>query len=295
VSALAAGMQRVWRLRSVLAAGRSRFPVVSALVMLLFVLAAVLAPWIAPYAPADADFIDAMMPPAWVEGGSLTHLLGTDQLGRDLLSRIVYGARLTLIVSVIGIAGAGAIGVIAGLAAGYIGGLVDALIMRVVDAFLALPFILMALAFVAALGVSVTNLVLVMALTNWARYARLVRGETLKVREADFIALARVAGMRRWRIAVVHILPNIANSVIVLATIDVGRVIILESSLSFLGLGIQPPAISWGLMLADGQQYLTVAWWLGVLPGLAILLTVLSSNLLGDWLRDRLDPRTAMD
>ena len=219
------------------------------------------------------------------------HWLGTDNLGRDVVSRLIHGARLSLTIALFAIALAGVIGTALGLLAGYAGGFVDALIMRVVDAFLAMPFVLMALAIVAALGASTPNIVVVMAITNWARYARLVRGEVLAVREREFVLLARVAGLPRWRIALEHILPNVAHSILVLATLDVGRVIILESSLSFLGLGVQPPDVSWGLMLADGRAYMSVAWWMTVMPGLAILISVLSLNVVGDWLRDRLDPR----
>jgi len=270
-------------------------PVAATVLVALFVAAAVFAPWIAPHNPADQNFLASLAPPFWAEEGSLANLLGGDNLGRDILSRIIYGARLSLIISVFAIVLAGGVGVLLGLIAGYAGGAIDALIMRIVDAFLAMPFILMALGFVAALGPSVTNIIIVMGITNWARYARLVRGEVLSVKSRDFVALARVAGQARWRIGVMHILPNVTNSIIVLATLDLGRVIILESSLSFLGLGVQPPDISWGLMLADGRAYMTVAWWLMVMPGLAILLAVLSLNIFGDWLRDRLDPRQSGD
>lgn len=270
-------------------------PVAATVLVALFVAAAVFAPWIAPHNPADQNFLASLAPPFWAEEGSLANPLGGDNLGRDILSRIIYGARLSLIISVFAIVLAGSVGVLLGLIAGYAGGAIDALIMRIVDAFLALPFILMALGFVAALGPSVTNIIIVMGITNWARYARLVRGEVLSVKSRDFVALARVAGQARWRIGVMHILPNVTNSIIVLATLDLGRVIILESSLSFLGLGVQPPDISWGLMLADGRAYMTVAWWLMVMPGLAILLAVLSLNIFGDWLRDRLDPRQSGD
>jgi len=261
----------------------------------LFLIAAIFAPWVSPYDPAEANFLASLDPPFWQEKGTLAHLLGCDQLGRDILARVIHGARLSLTVSIFAIGLAGAVGIVLGIAAGYVGGILDALIMRLVDAFLALPFILMALGFVAALGTSLTNIIIVMAITNWARYARLVRGEVLTVKQRDFVALARVAGQPRWRIAWKHILPNVMNSIIVLATLDVGRVIILEASLSFLGLGMQPPEVSWGLMLADGRAYMTTAWWLTTIPGLAILLTVLSVNVLGDWLRDRLDPRQQMD
>lgn len=270
-------------------------PVLTAVMVAVFLVAAIFAPWIAPHDPGAASFLVALNPPFWVEGGSLAYPLGADQLGRDILSRLIYGAQLSLIVSFFAIVIAGSVGIVLGLTAGYIGGAIDSLIMRIVDAFLAMPFILMALGFVAALGTSVTNIVIVMAITNWARYARLVRGEVLSVKERDFVALARVAGQPRWRIVRKHVLPNVTNSIIILATLDLGRVIILEASLSFLGLGVQPPSISWGLMLADGRSYMTVAWWLTVMPGLAILFTVLSLNIMGDWLRDRLDPRQRIE
>jgi len=270
-------------------------PVVATALVVAFVLAAVLAPLIAPHDPAEQNFLASLAPPTWQQGGTIGNLLGGDNLGRDILSRLIYGARVSLIIALFAIALAGSIGVILGLIAGYAGGALDSLIMRIVDAFLAMPFILMALGFVAALGPSVTNIILVMGITNWARYARLVRGEVLSVKGRDFVALARIAGQPRWRIGVRHILPNVANSIIVLATLDLGRVIILESSLSFLGLGVQPPDVSWGLMLADGRAYMIVAWWLTVMPGLAILLSVLSLNIFGDWLRDRLDPRQSRD
>lgn len=284
-------MGAVARLRE----GMRGAPVVATALVVAFVLAAVLAPLIAPHDPAEQNFLASLAPPAWQEGGTIANLLGGDNLGRDILSRLIYGARLSLIIALFAIALAGSIGVILGLIAGYAGGALDSLIMRIVDAFLAMPFILMALGFVAALGPSVSNIILVMGITNWARYARLVRGEVLSVKSRDFVALARIAGQPRWRIGVRHILPNVANSIIVLATLDLGRVIILESSLSFLGLGVQPPDVSWGLMLADGRAYMTVAWWLTVMPGLAILLSVLSLNIFGDWLRDRLDPRQSRD
>ncbi|MCA8927874.1 MAG: ABC transporter permease [Alphaproteobacteria bacterium] len=270
-------------------------PIFASILVALFLVAALFAPWVSPHDPGQANFLYALAPPAWQDGGSLDYLLGGDNLGRDVFSRLIHGAQLSLIISVFAIVFAGGVGVFLGLVAGYIGGALDSVIMRIVDAFLAMPFILMALGFVAALGTSVVNIVIVMAITNWARYARLVRGEVLSVRARDFVALARVAGQPRWRIGLHHILPNVANSIIVLATLDLGRVIILEASLSFLGLGVQPPNISWGLMLADGRSYMSSAWWMTVMPGLAILFTVLSLNIFGDWLRDRLDPRQTQD
>lgn len=266
-------------------------PVFSALVVLALVLAAVFAPWVAPHDPGFQNFIVSLQAPLWQHDGSWAHPLGTDNLGRDILSRLIYGARLSLTIALFAILLAGTIGIALGLLAGYAGGIVDGFIMRVVDAFLAIPFILMALAIVAALGPSTVNIVVIMAITNWPRYARLVRGEVLSLKQTDFVLLARVAGLPAWKIAVKHVLPNITNSILVLATLDIGRVIILESSLSFLGVGIQPPDVSWGLMLSDGRSYMGVAWWMTVMAGLAILISVLCVNVLGDWLRDRFDPR----
>ncbi len=275
-----------------LAWGRGgRPPAFATAVCLLLVLAAIGGGAIAPHVPEEADFTAILAPPAWSEGGSWDHLLGTDQLGRDMLSRLIAGARISLLTALAAVMAGGTVGVTLGLSAGYLGGIVEAVIMRVVDAFLALPFILMALAFVAALGTGIGNIVLVMVLTNWARYARLVRSEVVSLKQRDFVLLARVAGLRPGAIAVRHILPNVTTSILVLAILDVGRAIILESSLSFLGLGIQPPDVSWGLALAEGRTYMTVAWWLTVWPGLAIVVTVISFNALGDWLKAGFDPR----
>jgi peptide/nickel transport system permease protein len=270
--------------------GRSA-PMLAIVGCLLLVAAAVAGGWITPYAPDFADFAAPLAPPMWQEDGTAAHILGTDQLGRDVLSRLIAGARISLMTAAAAIFVAGAIGVLLGLAAGYAGGFVDAAIMRVVDAFLALPFILMALALVAALGSGVSNIILVMIVTNWARYARLVRSEVLSIMRRDFVTLARIAGVKPHLIALRHVLPNAMNSISVLALLDVGRSIILESSLSFLGLGIQPPAVSWGLMLADGKAYMAFAWWVTTLPGLTIVLAVMSFNTVGDWLKQRFDPR----
>lgn len=270
---------------------RSRPPLVPTLIAILFIFCGIFGPFIAPYSLDATDFTKVLNPPFWQQGGSMAHLLGTDQLGRDILTRMLHGSQLSLVLAAVSVAGAGAIGVALGVIAGYSRGFLSALILRVVDAFLALPFFLVAMAFVAALGVSTTNIIIVMALTTWPAFTRIVRAEALRVREADFVALAKVAGVPPWRVALEHILPNVVNGVIVMATIDFGRVVLLESGLSFLGLGVQPPSVSWGLLLADGKQFITFAWWLTVMPGLALLLTVLSFNMLGDWLRDRLDPR----
>lgn len=278
-----------WRRRRWGRGGRP--PLIASLVCAALVVAAVAASIVAPLGFDEADFAAILVPPAWLEGGSWLHPLGTDQLGRDMLGRLVAGAQISLLTAGAAVLAGGTIGVALGLAAGYLGGWAEAVIMRVVDAFLALPFILMALAFVAALGTGVGNIILVMVLTNWARYARLVRSEVVSIKKRDFVLLARVAGLSHWAIAVRHILPNALTSILVLAVLDVGRAIILEASLSFLGLGIQPPDVSWGLSLAEGRTYMTVAWWLTVWPGLAIVIAVMSFNSLGEWLKRRFDPR----
>ncbi|CAO3425944.1 ABC transporter permease [Azospirillum doebereinerae] len=257
----------------------------------VLLVAALAGPELAPYTPEDSDFASILLPPAWMAEGSWQHPLGTDQLGRDVLSRLIVGTRIALMVSIATAVIAGVIGVTLGLIAGYLGGWADAVISRIVDAFLALPFILMALAFISALGTGVGNILLVLVLTNWAPYARLVRSEVMTIKRRDFVTLARMAGLSRTRIILRHILPNAANSILVLAILDVGRAVILESSLSFLGLGIQPPDVSWGLMLADGRAFITIAWWLTVLPGLGIVLTVLAFNSVGEALRAWFDPR----
>jgi peptide/nickel transport system permease protein len=224
-------------------------------------------------------------------GGKGTFLLGTDKLGRDILSRIIYGSRVSIIVASIAIFVAGTVGTALGVTAGYFGGWVDAVIMRLVDISLSIPIILMALVLVSALGASFKTIIAVLIIFLWAQYARQSRGETLTVRVQDFVARARVSGVSDMRIMLKHIFPNVFNSLVVLATLQVGFVIILESTLSFLGAGIPRPTPAWGLMVADGRELIVAAWWVALFPGMAILLVVMSMNLLGDWLRDRLDPK----
>lgn len=269
-------------------------PVLATFCCGLLAIAAVFGGWLAPYAKDAIDMAGSLLPPAWQEGGSAAHLLGTDQLGRDVLSRLIAGARVSLATAAAATLLGGVIGVMVGLVAGYLGGLIETIAMRIVDAFLALPFILMALALVATLGSGFGNIIAVMVITNWARYARLVRSEVISIKGRDFVTLARIAGVPPARIMLRHVLPNALNSVVVLAILDVGRAIILESSLSFLGVGIQPPDVSWGLMLADGRTFLGFAWWLTTLPGTAIVLAVLCFNALGSWLRQRFDPRSQL-
>jgi peptide/nickel transport system permease protein len=246
---------------------------------------------VAPHDPLKGSLSSRLKPPVWQDGGSLSYPLGTDKLGRDILSRIIYGARVSMAVSAVAIFVGGAIGTALGLISGYFGGRTDALLMRLVDISLSLPTILLALVLVAAVGPSFWTVITVLVVLLWARYARLVRGETLTIKERDFIARARVAGASHTRIMGRYILPNVVNSLIVLATLQVGYVILLESALSFLGAGLPRPTPAWGLMVADGRELIVTAWWVSMFPGLAIMLTVLALNLLGDWLRDHLDPK----
>ena len=224
-------------------------------------------------------------------GGSTKFLLGTDHLGRDLLSRVIFGARISLIVSLVTLGVGGTLGVILGLMAGWYGGWIDEILMRLVDIILSLPLILVALVLVVAVGQSLEIIVVVLALWIWPRFARMVRGEVLQLKTMDYVALARVAGASTWRILFKHLLPGTTNTLIVVATLQVGIVILVEATLSFLGAGIPPPEPAWGSMVADGRDRLTDAWWIATVPGVAILLTVMSLNLFGDWLRDKLDPR----
>ena len=267
------------------------FPIL--LLLIVLVIPAVFADQIAPHDPKLGSLSVKLLPPAWMEGGSTEYLLGTDRVGRDILTRIMYGARVSVVIAAIAIFISGVVGTTLGIVAGYWGGWVDAVVMRLVDISLSIPIILLALVLVAAIGASTGTVITVLVLLMWSRYARLVRGETLAIRTHDFIARARVSGSSDRRIMLRHVFPNVFNSIIVLATLNVGFVIILEATLSFLGAGIPPPQPAWGLMVADGRVLITSpnGWWVALFPGLAIMLVVLSMNLLGDWLRDRLDPK----
>jgi len=255
------------------------------------VIVAILAPVIAPHSPTEQSLPDKLKPPAWQEGGSTKHLLGTDLLGRDLASRLVYGARVSLTVAAFALLSGGLIGLAVGIVAGYVGGRTDSSLMRVVDAVLTFPTILIALLLAVSLGAGLQTIVLAITVIIWARFARVVRGEVLSVKTRDFVSLARVHGCSHLRIMAVHIMPNVMNTFMVLLTLHIGFVIIVEATLSFLGAGIPPPTPSWGQMVADGRSHIASAWWLSVMPGAAIMLVVLAFNLFGDWLRDWLDPR----
>lgn len=257
----------------------------------LFVLVALFAPVLAPHDPMQGVLIERLQPPVWAEGGSAKHILGTDRLGRDILSRLIYGARISLAVCVLAILFAGGVGSVLGVFAGYYGGLVDSILMRLVDLALSFPVILLALLFGVLYGPGFSNVIIVISLVLWSQYARLARAETLKVKQEDYVALARTAGCSTLRILWRHVAPNIAGSLIVLATLQVGTVIIIEASLSFLGVGVPPPTPAWGTMIADGRSYITSASWLAIIPGVAMLLTVMSVNVLGDYLAEKLNPR----
>ncbi|MGY6703334.1 ABC transporter permease [Roseinatronobacter sp.] len=263
---------------------------IALLVLMVFVFVALFGPWISPHDPLAGSLRARLVPPVWQDGGSWTYIFGTDRLGRDILSRLIAGARISLMVCVMAIVIAGVIGTAVGTVAGYFGGWADRILMRLVDLALSFPVILLALLLGAIRGPSFANIIIVISLVLWSQYARMSRGETMKIRNEDFVDLARTSGLSDLRILWHHILPNIAPSLIVIATLQVGIVIVLEASLSFLGVGVPPPAPSWGSMVADGRSYITSAWWLCMVPGVAILLTVMSVNLVGDTLADRLNP-----
>jgi peptide/nickel transport system permease protein len=270
---------------------RRRTPIIPLTIIGVMVMTAVFADFLTAYSPTEISLSTRLRPPFWQERGSLDYLLGTDPMGRDLLTRMIYGARISLLVAVLSLIVGGGIGAALGLIAGYYGGRLDALIMRVADTTMAFPIILFAILFVVVVGGSLGTTVLAIALVLWARYARVIRGEVLSLRERDFVAQARIAGASSARIIVIHLFPNITNTLVVLLSLQVGWVIIVEASLSFLGAGIPPPTPTWGSMIAEGRDYIASAWWVSFFPGLAILATVLSFNLLGDWLRDALDPK----
>lgn len=271
---------------------RSKTGTVGFFIVFIVFLVAIFAPVLAPHDPATINAGNMLKPPFWMEGGSTAHLLGTDNLGRDILSRVIYGSQVSLLVGITSVVVAGIIGVTIGLIAGYYGGFIDNLLMRVVDSFLAIPTILFALVILTIFGPSIVTLIFVLGATNWVNYARLVRGEVLSIKEREYVRAAHSIGVKNHKIILRHLLPNVVSTFIVISTLSVATTIILEASLSFLGLGIQPPDVSWGLILSDGRDYLATSWWLATFPGIAITITVLGIIFLGDWLRDILDPRS---
>jgi peptide/nickel transport system permease protein len=260
-------------------------------VMAIMIILAVFAPWIAPHDPTVGRITDRYLPPAFIEGGKSTYFLGTDQLGRDILSRLIYGARISLSVSLFAIFITASIGTILGIIAGYGGGRTDAIVMRIVDVALSFPGLLLAMLLTVAIGPGFWTVVFALSILGWAGYARMIRGEAMRLSQSDFVAQARVNGTSGWRIMIRHIFPNIVNSLIVLMTLQVGMMILAEAALSYLGIGISVPTPSWGSMVSDGRANLDNAWWISAFPGICIGLVVLAGNFLGDWVRDKLDPR----
>lgn len=272
---------------------QSPLALLGAVTLALFFIMAAFAPFIAPYDPGDSQLLHRLESPTLSVEGEAPFLLGTDHLGRDMLSRLIYGSRIALIVGLGGVALSALVGVSVGLIAGYFGGWYDTFSMRVVDMLVSIPNVLLYLTILGVFGPSLTLLILVVGLINWTTFARVVRGEVLAIKQREFIEAARASGQRSFPTLLKHVLPNILAPIIVIATLDVAAVIILEASLSFLGLGVQPPTVTWGRMLADGRNYVATAWWVATFPGVFITLLCLSLIFIGDWLRDVLDPRTS--
>lgn len=282
---------RAWYARSTLRSVLARKSGAIGLAILFAIIAmAVLAPLVAPYDPNAQSLLTRLKPPVFA-GGTWKHVLGTDHLGRDLLSRVMYGARISLFIGLTTALIAGVIGTAVGVIAGFYPGWPRTVLMRIGDVFLAIPYILFAVAVVGALGAGIVNLILVLALTRWVQFARIVYGQTLSVREKEYVEAARVRGNSQWRILTAHVLPNVSTPIIVVMTLEFAFMIIMESALTFLGLGVSPSTPTWGWMLAEGKDYMSIAWWPSVVPGIAIVATVLGINLFGDALRDTLDPR----
>ena len=268
-----------------------RWPVIPIVILVFLVAIAVFAPIVSAHEPLDGNLRQRLLPPVGQEGSMSTHILGTDHVGRDVLSRVAYGSRVSLMVAAVALLTGTTLGTLLGLIAGYFGGLVDELISRIVDIWFAFPFLMLALLIAAVVGQGMTTLMGLLAILIWSSYVRYVRAEVLTLRERDYIALARVAGASTWRILLKHILPGVTNTVVVVATLRAGQLVLAEAALSFLGAGLPPPTPTLGSMISDGRDYLREAWWIAVCPGVAIFLMVMSLNFLGDWLRDRIDPR----
>jgi peptide/nickel transport system permease protein len=271
------------RLRRQLRSGK--LPWLAITILGVIVICAIFAPLIAPYSPFATSLPNALQPP------SHAHWLGTDALGRDELSRLIYGARISLTVVIIGVPAAGLVGLIIGIVSGYVGGVVDAVLMRLTDAFMGLPTLLLALVFVMSVGEGLKTVIIALTVVGWAPFARIIRSEVLSVKERDFVSLARIAGVSQLRIMYVHIFPNVFNTFVVIATLQMSQFVLTEAALSFLGAGVPPPTPSWGNMISDGLQYVQTAWWLSLVPGIALVAMVFAMNLLGDWSRDVLDPK----
>jgi ABC-type dipeptide/oligopeptide/nickel transport system permease subunit len=277
----AVSLRRLWRFK---------WGLVASVVLAVIVGSAVFAPYFAPYDPLSVNIRHRLGPPAWMSGGDPAHILGTDQIGRDLLSRMIYGGRVSLAIGVAAVLISSTIGVLLGLSAGYFGRRLDWTIMTFINVMLTFPFVLLALAVIAVLGPSLINMIIVLGVADWPLYARVIRAETMAIREREFVLAGRAVGMSHFRIIFRQILPNLVSIIVVIATLQVARVIILESFLSFLGLGVQPPTPAWGNMLGEGRVYMLNSWWIATFPGLAIFITTLAINLMGNALRDWLDP-----
>ncbi|MBI4182906.1 MAG: ABC transporter permease [Proteobacteria bacterium] len=270
---------------------RDRFAVVSAVTVVIFILMAVFAPLVTPHDPYDTDLLRRLQPPVWREGGEWSYPLGCDALGRDLLSRIIYGARISIFIGVAVVLLATVVGTLAGLAAGFLGGIVDAVISRIVDTLLGFPYLIFAIGLMGMMGPGLENIILALVYKEWTISCRVIRGETLAARELEYVEAARAVGASKAHIMTREILPNVLSPLIVVATTRMATIIILEASLSFLGLGVQPPLASWGSMVSDGRAFLLEAWWVSTFPGIAIFLLVVSINVASQGLRDAFDPR----
>lgn len=280
------GLKRFWALYK-----EARLPVkIGLVVIVLWVFVAVCAPMLTTYDPTKVDVTSGFIPPVF-SGGSSEHLLGTDEVGRDILSRLLYGSRISLVVAIVSGVLSMAIGTMIGLAAGYFGGVVDTVCMRVVDVMLAFPFMFMALCFMVALGSGLGNIILVLGITGWVPYARTVRAEVLSIRRREYIIAAELVGCSNWRVICTHVLPNVIDSAIVITTMQMANTILSEAALTFLGMGLPASIPSWGQMISSGRSYIYTAWWLTMIPGVAIFLVSLSINFVGDWIRDIRDPR----
>ena len=268
-----------------------QYPLVPLVLLLPVLVCGLFGPLLYPHEPTAMQLSAALHPPGWMQGGEWSHFLGTDNMGRDLLSRLIEGARISLIVAVFGVGIAGVFGVTMGMIAGYRGGKIDNCIMRLVDIQMSIPAILLIILLASVMGGGLVTIIISVSIIFWTTYARVVRGETLSLKERDFVALAKVTGCSTSRILIFHIFPNLMNTVMVLASLQLGRAILVEAGITFLGLGIQPPATAWGLIISDGRIYMSTAWWVPTFAGIAIMITVLGANLFGDWLRDKLDPK----
>ena len=261
------------------------------IIFVVLIFTAIFANFLAPYPYDETSLPERRLPPAWAEGGSTKHLLGTDTLGRDILSRAIYGARVSLSVSLLAIAITSSVGTVLGIISGYVGGRLDAFIMRITDIAMSFPPLLLAILIAVSMGPGFFTVIFALSALGWAGYARIIRGETLRLRNSDFVAQAQIIGTPSWRIMLRHIFPNILNVLLIGITLAVGAMILAEAAMSYLGIGIPPPMPSWGSMVADGRNDLDRAWWISTFPGILIGLVVLSGNFLGDWIRDKTDPR----